>query len=99
MDVYVDTHHIRWRHLYVMPLASTFMYEERMDGCIRKPVEWCADLPSHDATHVKNNSMSEAIGITRKVDVWCWASDLMVVAEVVCGISSACVFIRKFYPC
>jgi len=24
MDVYVDTHQIRWSHLYVMPLVSTF---------------------------------------------------------------------------
>jgi hypothetical protein len=40
MAVYVDTHHIRWRHLYVMPLASTFLDEETMDGCIRKAVEF-----------------------------------------------------------
>jgi len=45
MDVYVDTHQIRWRHLYVMPLASTFMDEEKMDGCIRKSVEWCEVYP------------------------------------------------------
>jgi hypothetical protein len=56
-------------------------------------------LLSHDATHVKKISMSETIGVTRKDDVWCWASDLMVVAEVVCGINSACVFIRTLYPC
>ena len=96
MDVYVDTHHIRWRHLYVMPLASTFMDEETMDGCIRKAVEWCEGLPSHYATHVKKISMSETIGVTLKGRVWCWAS--MVVAEVVCGINSACVFIT-LYPC
>jgi hypothetical protein len=24
-----------------MPLASTFLDEETMDGCIRKAVEWC----------------------------------------------------------
>ena len=92
MDVYADTHHIRWKHLYVMPLASTFMDEETMDGCIRKAVE-------HDATHVKKIYMFESIGVTLKDDVWCWASDLMVVAEVVCGINSACVFIRTRYPC
>jgi hypothetical protein len=45
MDVYVDTHHIRWRHLFVMPLASTFMDEDKMDGCIRKAVEWCEVYP------------------------------------------------------
>ena len=45
MAVYVDTHHIRWRHLYVMPLASTFLDEETMDGCIRKAVEWCEGFP------------------------------------------------------
>jgi hypothetical protein len=56
-------------------------------------------LLSHDATHVKKISMSETIGVTRKDDVWCWACDLMVVAEVVCGINSACVFIRTLYPC
>jgi hypothetical protein len=36
MEVYVDKHHIRGRPLYVMPLASTFLDEESMDGCIRK---------------------------------------------------------------
>jgi hypothetical protein len=41
MEVYVDKHHIRGRHLYVMPLASTYLDEESMDGCIRKAVEWC----------------------------------------------------------
>jgi hypothetical protein len=45
MEVYVDTHHIRWRHLYVMPLVSTFMDEEKMDDCIRKGVEWCEVYP------------------------------------------------------
>jgi hypothetical protein len=30
MEVYVDKHHIRLRHLYVMPLASTFLDEESM---------------------------------------------------------------------
>jgi hypothetical protein len=53
MEVYVDKHHIRLRHLYVMPLASTFLDEETMDGCIRKAVEWCEGLPSHDTTHVQ----------------------------------------------
>ena len=82
-----------------MPLASTFMDEETMDGCIRKAVEWCEGLPSHDATHIKKIYMSESIGVTHKDDVWCWASDLMVVTEVVCGINSGCVFIRTRYPC
>jgi hypothetical protein len=36
MEVYVDKHHIRLRHLYVMPLASTFLDEESMNDCIRK---------------------------------------------------------------
>ena len=99
MAVYVDTHHIRWRHLYVMPLTSTFLDEETMDGCIRKAVEWCEGLPSHDATHVKKMELSKTIGVTLKDDVWCWATDLMVVAEVVCGISSFCVFLRTLYPC
>jgi len=39
MDVYVDAHHIRWRHSYVMTLASTFMDEATMDDCIKKAVE------------------------------------------------------------
>jgi hypothetical protein len=39
MEVYVDKHHIRGKHLYVMPLASTFLAEESMDGCIRKAVD------------------------------------------------------------
>jgi hypothetical protein len=46
MEVYVDKHHIRLRHLYVMPLASTFLDEESMEGCIRKAVEWCEGLDS-----------------------------------------------------
>jgi hypothetical protein len=54
---------------------------------------------SHDATHVKKMELSETIGVTLKDDVWCWATDLMVVAEVVCGISSSCVFLRTLYPC
>ena len=73
-----------------MPLASTFMDEETMDGCIRKAVEWC---------EVQKIYMFESIGVTLKDDVWCWATDLMVVAEVVCGISSFCVFLRTLYPC
>jgi hypothetical protein len=39
MEVYVHKHHIRLRHLYVMPLASTFLDEETMGGCIRKAVK------------------------------------------------------------
>jgi hypothetical protein len=49
-----------------MPLASTFLDEETMDGCIRKAMEWCEGLPSHDATYVKKMEMSEAIGVTLK---------------------------------
>ena len=78
-----------------MPLTSTFLDEETMDDCIRKAVEF----PSHDATHVKKMELSETIGVTLKDDVWCWATDLMVVAEVVCGICSFCVFLRTLYPC
>jgi hypothetical protein len=63
----------------------------------RRGMVW--GLPSHDATHVRKICMSETIGVTRKDDVWCWASDLMVVAEVVCAINSACVFIWTPYPC
>jgi hypothetical protein len=33
-----------------------------MDGCIRKAVEWCEGLPSHDDTHVKKMELSETIG-------------------------------------
>ena len=93
MDVYVDTPHIRWMHLYVMPLASTFMDEEKMDGCVRKAEEWCEVYP-HTMPLTLRKALSETIGVTRNNDVWCWASDLMAVAEVVCGINSACVFIR-----
>jgi hypothetical protein len=28
-----------------MPLASNFMHEEKIDGCIRKAVEWCEVYP------------------------------------------------------
>ena len=56
-------------------------------------------LPSHDATYVKKMELSETIGVTLKDGVWCWTSDTMLVAEVVCGINSACVFIRTLYPC
>jgi hypothetical protein len=63
MEVYVDKHHIRLRHLYVMPLASTFLDEESMEGCIRKAVEWCEGLPSHDATYVKKMELTETIGV------------------------------------
>ena len=99
MEVYVDKHHIRLRHLYVMPLASTFLDEESMNDCIRKSMEWCEDLPSHDATYVLKMEMSESIGVTLKDGVWCGTSDTMLVAEVVCGLSNACVFIRTLYPC
>jgi hypothetical protein len=45
-----------------MPLASTFLDEETMDGCIRKAVE----LPSHDATRVKKMELSETIGVIKQ---------------------------------
>jgi len=99
MDVYVDTYHIRSRHLYVMPMASTFMDEEPMDSCIRKAVEWCEDLSVRDATHVKKMKLSETIGVILKDGVWCWASDMTLVAEVVVGISSVCVLLKTLYPC
>jgi hypothetical protein len=43
--------------------------------------------------------LTETIGVTLKDGMWCWATDLMVVAEVVCGLNKACVFIRTLYPC
>jgi hypothetical protein len=70
-----------------------------MNDCIRNAMEWCEGLPSHDATYVKKMELSETIGVTLKDGVWCWTSDTMLVAEVVCGINSACVFIRTLYPC
>jgi hypothetical protein len=78
---------------------STYLDEESMDGCIRKAVEWCEGLPSCGTTHVKKMELTETIGVTLKDGVWCWATDLMVVAEVACGINNACVFIRTLYPC
>ena len=47
----------------------------------------------------KKMELIETIGVTLKDGVWCWATDLTVVAEVVCGLSTACVFIRTLYPC
>ena len=82
-----------------MPLASTFLDEESMNDCIRKAMEWCEGLSSHDATYVKKMEMSETIGVTLKDGVWCWTSDTMLIAEVVCGLNNACVFIRTLYPC
>jgi hypothetical protein len=41
-----------------------------MDGCIRKAVEWCEGLPSHDATYVKKMELTETIGVTLKDGVW-----------------------------
>jgi hypothetical protein len=82
-----------------MPLASTFLDEETMDGCIRKAVEWCEVYPHTMPLTLKKMELSKTIGVTLKDDVWCWATDLMVVAEVVCGISSSCVFLRTLYPC
>jgi hypothetical protein len=52
-----------------------------------------------EATYVKKMELSESIGVTLKDGVWCWTSDTMLVAEVVCGISSSCVFLRTLYPC
>jgi hypothetical protein len=48
-----------------MPLASAFLDEETMDGCIRKAVEWCEGLPSHDTTHVQKMELTETIGVTK----------------------------------
>ena len=97
MEVYVDKHHIRLRHLYVMPLASWTKSQWR--AVSEKAVEWCEGLPSYDATYVKKMELTETIGVTLKDGVWCWATDLTVVAEVVCGLNTACVFIRTLYPC
>ena len=49
--------------------------------------------------HVQKMELTETIGVTLKDGMWCWATDLMVVAEVVCGLNKACVFIRTLYPC
>jgi hypothetical protein len=35
-----------------------------MDGCIRKAVEWCEDLPSYVTTHVQKMELTETIGVT-----------------------------------
>ena len=75
MDVYVDTHHIRCRHLYVVPMASTFLEQDTMDGCINKAADWCEGLPSRDATYVKKMDLFEIIGVTLKDGVWRWAYD------------------------
>jgi hypothetical protein len=64
----------RWHRLSWMRRQWTAVSE--------KP--WNGVRVSHNATHVKKISMSETIGVTRKDDVWCWASDLMVVAQF-CG--------------
>jgi hypothetical protein len=45
-----------------MPLASTFLDEESMNDCIRKAMEWCEGLPSHDATYVKKMELTETNG-------------------------------------
>jgi hypothetical protein len=50
-------------NIYVMPLASTFLDEESMDGCIRKAVQWCEGLPSYDTTHVQKMELTETIGV------------------------------------
>jgi hypothetical protein len=47
-------------------LSSTFLDGESMEGCIRKAVEWCEGLPSHDATYVKKMELTETIGVTLK---------------------------------
>ena len=76
-----------------MPLASTFMDEDAMDGCKRENGmvwEFTLTMPPI-MTYVKNISMSETIGVTRKDDVWCWACVLMVVAEVVWDKQHMCV--------
>ena len=78
-----------------MPMTSTFLDQDTMD----KAVEWCEGLTSHYAIHVRKIEMSETIGVTLKDGVWHWASDMMVVAEVVVGINSSCVFLKTLYPC
>ena len=88
MAVYVDTHHIRWRH------AVGFNVPGRGDnGRLYQKSGGVMPLT------LKKMELSETIGVTLKDDVWCWATDLMVVAEVVCGISSSCVFLRTLCPC
>ena len=87
MEVYVDKHHIRLRHLYVMQLASTFLDEETMNDSIRKAVEWCEGLPSRDATYVKKMELSETIGVTLKDGVWCWLLRRV-------RINNACVWLK-----
>ena len=79
MDVYVNTHHIRPRHLYVMPMASTYLDQVTMN----KAVEWREGLTSHYAIHVRKIEMSETIVVTLQDGVWYWASDMMVVAGFV----------------
>jgi hypothetical protein len=40
-------------------MASTFVDEASVNDCIRKAMEWCEGLPSHDATYVKKMELSE----------------------------------------
>ena len=94
IDVYVDTHHIRWRQLYVMPLVSTFMDEKKMDGCIRKAVEWCEAYP-----HMMPLTLRKSLYLKPSVLPVRTTCGVVVVAEVVCVINSACVFIGTLYPC
>ena len=80
-------------------MASTFLEQDTMDGCINKAADWCEVLPSRDATYVKKMELSEIIGVTLKDGVWRCACATIVMAEVVCGINSSCVFLRTLYPC
>ena len=85
----------------IMPMTSTFLYQDTIDRCVRKAVEWCEDLLSQNAIHVGKIEMSKTIGVTLKDGVWHYASDMVVVAEVVTGKNS-CVFLkilRTLYPC
>ena len=65
----------------------------------KKAVEWCEGLPSQHATYAKKMELSETIGVTLKDGVWCWTSDMMLVAEVTVRVDNSCVFIRTLYPC
>ena len=99
MYVHVNIHHIRSRHLYVKPTASTFLDKDTMERCIKKAVDWCKDLPSHYSQPVRKIQMHETIGVTLKDGVWHWASDIQVVAKVVVGINSSYVVLKTVYPC
>jgi hypothetical protein len=91
----------RWHRLRVNPSTTPWLF-----WCSRpltprrgtlKPTAWHRDALIWYGV-VKKMELSESIGVTLKDGVWCWTSDTMLVAEVVCGISSSCVFLRTLYP-